>query len=141
MKIYKRYAKNQGALCRCRRKKRLEKLLLLSDSMIGQIDETVEYHSFEQLKKDSTTRQIMAPAEQLKVAYFVYEKMFHGIGERAVASDCTFSLYVDDMAFISDRLSDRMVLWCVGNIFSERKAVKSKLLETSSRLNSWKRRG
>ena len=56
-----------------------------------------------------------SPTSQL-IAYYAYEDMFNELNEFAKQLECTFSLYVDDMTFSSNRPLSKKVLSNINKI-------------------------
>ena len=66
--VLKKYEITQCALYKCKSKRRLEKLLLLEQGAIKNINNIINYHSFEIDKKGSMEkRKILAPDKNLKI--------------------------------------------------------------------------
>lgn len=83
-----KYDITQCALYKCESKNRLAKLLLVSLSNLNKIITSEDnYYSFEQLKKDGTTRMIIAPREKLK---FVQKRILNLL-QKIIRPDWLFS--------------------------------------------------
>lgn len=65
-KIKKRYNIDQCALYKCASKKRLTRILRITDQELNNLNSLISYHSFDQVKKDGDRRSITAPNNDLK---------------------------------------------------------------------------
>ena len=71
--VLKKYEITQCALYKCKSKRRLEKLLFLEQGAIKNINNIINYHSFEIDKKDSIEkRKILVPDKNLKIIIEVF---------------------------------------------------------------------